>query len=611
MSINLGENNMIEIEGENNNMIEIEGENKNMIEIEGENKNMIEIEGENKNMINTIDRHSVSYIIYSEGINIYAKNGNTGNIDYSGSDVVTVIQKAINNLTAGRTWKEKIVAKGNLSITTKLKLPSYTILEVQGKFVLANNTNQTMISESDPINGNTQIEIIGGEYDGNRLNNTTGSDGIAFSKITNSYFKNMNISNFSRDGFVLDINCQNNYIDNCRAENNIYPFGEDGDGFVNRGIENHFSNCIGKDNSGDNFLIKSRRSTYVNCKGIGSKEGSGFAITSEAGGQNSIDYNQLIGVEAYNNATEGIIVHAMIGNNVPVEYNYIQGISHDNIGAGCWVHGDLYNRYNKFDVIVENNKGGEAGFYVTSYQIVGTVANIITRNNIGAGFFTKGNYGSFIILSSGNSNEGIQIQGSDNIFSVTVNDNGEKGVLINTGNGNIITGVIFNNGKTISSPGVDILDGNRNYVNVISYDDQIIPTQSHGIRERNGIGSSDNNIIVGCNVWGNALAQISRIGTNSIVEHNIGYKTENSVLSGTFAIDSTGVKTITVSHGLAITPELKDCQLAIVQNTIVDDWSCGFVKIVRSDAKRVIAKIRITTASTTKGATAKLTLKIC
>ena len=73
-----------------------------------------------------------SYVIYKSGTTYYAQNGQTGVNDYSGTVAVTVIQSALNNLTAGRTWKEKVVLKGGDYIfsSTSLDIPSYTVLDM-------------------------------------------------------------------------------------------------------------------------------------------------------------------------------------------------------------------------------------------------------------------------------------------------------------------------------------------------------------------------------------------------------------------------------------------------------------------------------------------------
>lgn len=81
----------------------------------------------------------------------------------------TVIQAAFNGLTAGQ---EKVVLKGNFTVNhVALKIPSYAIVELQGKITFTNIDTMNMIENSDQVGGNTQIEWVGGELDGNKANN--------------------------------------------------------------------------------------------------------------------------------------------------------------------------------------------------------------------------------------------------------------------------------------------------------------------------------------------------------------------------------------------------------------------------------------------------------
>lgn len=86
--------------------------------------------------------------------------------------------------------------------------------------------------------------------------------------------------------------------------------------------------------------------------------------------------------------------------------------------------------------------------------------------------------------------------------------------------------------------------------------------------------------------------------------------TENNILSPAFAIDAIAIVTVTIPHGLAITPDIEDCQLTILEDTNVDDWAEGYHKVESVDAVNVVCKINVTTASATGGATAKLALHI-
>lgn len=83
-----------------------------------------------------------------------------------------------------------------------------------------------------------------------------------------------------------------------------------------------------------------------------------------------------------------------------------------------------------------------------------------------------------------------------------------------------------------------------------------------------------------------------------------------SLLSAGFAIDSTGVKTVTTAHGLTYAPSAKDVHLTINEDTNVDDFAVGYVKFESSDTTNIVAKVNVTTASGTGGATAKLGIQI-
>jgi hypothetical protein len=83
-----------------------------------------------------------------------------------------------------------------------------------------------------------------------------------------------------------------------------------------------------------------------------------------------------------------------------------------------------------------------------------------------------------------------------------------------------------------------------------------------------------------------------------------------NVLSASFAIDSAVIVSVTTAHGLSITPALKDISVTIVQDTAVDDWACGYVKVVSVDATNVVCKVNVTVASATSGAKARLGIKI-
>ena len=163
---------------------------------------------------------------------IKAKNSITGKIDFSGTDAATVIQNAIDALNSTRTSKEKVLLSGSFSISKTIKVPSYTILEIQGTLTPApqaakdgstlGNAQYPLIQNADLALGNNDIEIRGGILDGGTTD--IQHDAIHFNGVTNSTVQDISIMRFRGRGIVLgettggDSACQDIMISNCRFE---------------------------------------------------------------------------------------------------------------------------------------------------------------------------------------------------------------------------------------------------------------------------------------------------------------------------------------------------------------------------------------------------------
>jgi hypothetical protein len=131
-----------------------------------------------------------------------------------------------------------------------------------------------------------------------------------------------------------------------------------------------------------------------------------------------------------------------------------------------------------------------------------------------------------------------------------------------------------------------------------------------------------NGIYLGANqtklrVYGNIIKNVhsskkainDNSGSVAVVFGNEGWKTENTVLSGTQTIDSTGVKTVTIAHGLNITPNKQDCAVFYVDVTDTSQvrQQAPFVSSV--DATNVVVKFNVTTAGTS-GSTCRVGLRV-
>ena len=112
-----------------------------------------------------------AYIIFRDGELVKAKNGLTGEIDFSGTDASTVIQWALDSLTPNRTWVEKVAVVGSFTLSSKIRVSGYTFLDLsQANLTLAVNVNDNMIEASG-----WYFTIAGGTLNGNGANQTSGS----------------------------------------------------------------------------------------------------------------------------------------------------------------------------------------------------------------------------------------------------------------------------------------------------------------------------------------------------------------------------------------------------------------------------------------------------
>ena len=108
-----------------------------------------------------------TYVVWVSGIYCQTMNTNTGIIEYSGVNQTSGFGQAFNNLTSGRVRKETVKAKGDFTVTS-LKLPSYSLFDcTEARIFQSGGTNSNMIANIDQSGGNTDIEIVGGTFDGN------------------------------------------------------------------------------------------------------------------------------------------------------------------------------------------------------------------------------------------------------------------------------------------------------------------------------------------------------------------------------------------------------------------------------------------------------------
>jgi hypothetical protein len=138
---------------------------------------------------------------------------------------------------------------------------------------LTTNANTILIGQKTLTTGNTQIEMIGGTYDGNNYSASNSIDALNFKKVTYSDFHGFTVQNYSGDGFVLDTGSISN---NCSEL--VGQFSGNGNGLGDRGDFNTWSNCLAAYTVSDGWVVKCRNSTFTRCVAKGGLGGAGFGF---------------------------------------------------------------------------------------------------------------------------------------------------------------------------------------------------------------------------------------------------------------------------------------------------------------------------------------------
>jgi hypothetical protein len=204
-----------------------------------------------------------NYVVFIEGSTVKAQNGHTGNIDYSGTDASTVIQQAIDGLTSGRTWREKVVLKGNFNLnkqsgkTYAINVPTYTILDLSMAKLYLNNGQNCDVIQVTGAAGSSPREhsvIIGGVIDCNKAYQTSGN-GIVIWKGSASKIYDTVIYNAYQDGLRYTGESWSEWSGLHEAYNvRVYNAGRYGI-YGNYHSDNFYHRCVVQSSSVDGVFV--------------------------------------------------------------------------------------------------------------------------------------------------------------------------------------------------------------------------------------------------------------------------------------------------------------------------------------------------------------------
>jgi hypothetical protein len=142
------------------------------------------------------------YVVTSEGGTFYARNG-SGAVLTSGDNAATVINAALGALTPGRTAKETVLLDGNFTLSSPIELPSNATLKLaEGSKVIGTSHVSTFLLDASHV---SNIEIIGGEWDGNKAErDLAGSTIMVIAGCTNVTLRSLEAHDAPYDGIELN-----------------------------------------------------------------------------------------------------------------------------------------------------------------------------------------------------------------------------------------------------------------------------------------------------------------------------------------------------------------------------------------------------------------------
>jgi len=413
-------------------------------------------------------------LVKQEGSTYYVIDGITDAVDTSSSSAITALQAANNALTAGRTWKEKILFMGDYTaVSVSLILDSNTILEVVGRLKLANAANLPIIKNRNgtatEASQDHDIELIGGEYDGNKANQTSGFL-LNFFTVNRLTITGVRSHDSKSDGLSI-LGCDDVLIEKCKfidngqmglraTTNTTYGVGANdlkvischtsGNGINGLWIQGanatyQYFNAIFSGNTCDDNSISgiyvdwnafgvdvSANANQGNGNSTGGGGGGDYVVNGQADGAPYFGngYTQVVGNTSYNSQEHGIFV--TYSKNVKVSNNQVsfaqwRGISGTSIvhcqitGNTCVNNGQkTANTYEGIqlnelglgmsttDNVIENNTCyDDQG---TKTQKAGLVVTNIAYNNIIRNNHLVGNLGpsTSCDLSNCYENEGLR-----------------------------------------------------------------------------------------------------------------------------------------------------------------------------------------------------------
>jgi parallel beta helix pectate lyase-like protein len=488
-----------------------------------------------------------SYLVYKDGSNYKAKNGITGEIDYSNSAFTTVIQGAIDTTDAAGGGVI-FIKSGTYIVNSAINIVvNNIILQGEGKdstiLICGTSTVNMIIKNDNTATSNFAIRdmtINGNDISGQLLNlvdnitgvllenvkftkgNSSGPQVVGGDSIENVIIKNCDFTDANAGGDLIGLACNNLLVEGCFFSRTVSGGG--------------LTFGLGKDLK----IINNHWEDYTGYGAISLENLSG-------------DFeNVLIEGNTFRNVSEGNSINTASGGGSSNTFQNVEIANNILIDSGGILIGLYFSDLSIHDnVLLRSCSDGAAGIYVQAPQRCIIANNILYDKLAGTSPFagimidTDSTVGTNISIIGNKINtyekHGIhvsdvkQLEIIDNTIRNVggLTDNSYRGIfLFSNGDVNSV-GIVSNNLITSSL-------ANKPYA-CIELDSSAATTN---ITCRNNYLSDFSGVAIECDLT----------ATGIIVKNNTGFKTENSG-TGTVA---NGTTSIAVNHGLAITPSINN-----------------------------------------------------
>ncbi len=508
----------------------------------------------------TLSSKDAQYTVFKSGSTIYAMDSQ-GNIDFSGTNPVTVMESAMGNLTAGRTWKEKIVVIGDYEVTSIIDIPSYTIFELKGRIKPADDgfVGVAIMRNSDITNGNTDIELIGGTIDGNKANLDTGvnfnncihiegsSSSLEAKRIV---IRDWDIANCKSEG--IETRFASDFI---FTRNKISGNGDDGFSILQDSHDGVISDNIIQDNT----------SATGSSSGIEIEDGSyqisvvGNLVHGEGVGSNMSGIKMVVDSGSIYNAPHDVTITGNVVRNV-------QGIALSAISNKTTA--TMYNVIFTGNVVKNT---GDSGISIGGNSTIKIKRAVVQGNTVE----NAGNAASEVGIYAG---YGENIIVSENVVTESA-DSGIRVYLVSEAN--FINNHLKNNGNSTAAYAIYVTGTNSSSIHIrgnFIHDDQGTPTQN-GV----GVNAATSKIIIEENNFGTVASTyvVLESSSSATVKNNLGY----GLLEGTVC-----TSIATVSNAGTSEETLMSCSLganSLIKNGDSLEFVATYTFAVNANNKRV------------------------